>query len=130
MKRIIYLLLLVIPISYSFSQVNQNITQRLDSIVKKYVDSSEFMGSVLIAKNSEVLLKKGFGFADIENKIPNTPSTNFYLASVSKLFTISAIIDLKNKGLLKLDDTLTKYVPDYPNGNRITVKQLWRCSCR
>ena len=102
----------------------QNIHTGLDSIIKKYVDSTEFMGSVLIAKNGEILLKKGYGFADIENKIPNTPTTNFYLASVSKLFTVAAIIELKNKGLLKLDDSLSKYIPDYPNGNRITIQQL------
>lgn len=114
----------MIPFTYSFSQVNQRITHRLDRIVKKYVRRSEFIGAVLIAKNGEVLLKKGYGFADIENRIPNTPATNFYLASISKLFTRAAIIDLKNKGLLELDDTLSKYIPDYPNGNRITVKQL------
>lgn len=127
MRRIFCFLLLIIPITSCLSQsglVVHNITQRLDSIVKNYVDSSEFIGSVLIAKNGEILLKKGYGFADIENKIPNTPSTNFYLASVSKLFTIAAIIELKDKGLLNLDDSLTKFIPDYPYGNHITIRQL------
>jgi len=127
MKRIVYFLLLIIPITSCLSQsslVDQSITKRLDNLIKKYIDSSEFIGSVLIAKNGEILLKKGYGFADIQNKIPNSPSTNFYLASVSKLFTIAAIIELKNKGLLGLDDALTKYIPDYPNGNRITIRQL------
>lgn len=126
MKSIIYFLLIIVSTSCISQSDNraQAITQRLDYVVKKYIDSSEFVGSVLIAKNGEILLKKGYGFADIENKIPNSPTTNFYLASVSKLFTVSAIIKLKNKGLLKLDDTLSKYIPDYPNGNRITIQQL------
>ena len=102
----------------------QGISQNLDSIVTKYVDSAEFMGSVLVAKNGEILLKKGYGFADIGNKIPNTPLTSFYLASVSKLFTVAAIVQLKNKGLLTIDDPLTIYIPDYPEGNRITIRQL------
>lgn len=116
---------LVIPITsclYQFGYIDQGITQRLDSIVKKYVNSTEFIGSVLIAKNGKILLKKGYSFADIENKMLNTPSTNFYLASVSKLFTVAAIIELKDKGLIGLDDSLTKYIPDYPNGNHITIR--------
>jgi len=127
MKGIIYLLLLIILSKSCFAQSakeDHGITQQLDSIVKNYVDSIEFMGSVLIEKNGTILLKKGYGFADIENQIPNTPSTNFYLASVSKLFTVAAIIELKNKGLLKLDDSLTKFIPNFPNGNRITIRQL------
>lgn len=127
MKSIIYFLFTIISTTSCISQSDykaQNVDTGLDSIIKKYVDSTEFMGSVLIAKNGEILLKKGYGFADIENKIPNTPTTNFYLASVSKLFTVAAIIELKNKGLLKLDDSLSKYIPDYPNGNRITIQQL------
>lgn len=127
MKTIICFLLIAISATSCISQSDnrtQNLNQGLDSIINKYVDSTEFIGSVLIAKNGEILLKKGYGFADIEKKIPNTPETNFYLASVSKLFTVAAIIELKNKGLLKLDDTLTKYIPDYPNGNRITIQQL------
>jgi CubicO group peptidase (beta-lactamase class C family) len=127
MKRIIYFLLLLIPTTSCLPQSGYSdlsIAQRLDNIVKKYVDSSEFMGSVLIAKNDEILLKKGYGFADIQNKIHNTPSTSFYLASVSKLFTVAAIVQLKNKKLLRLDDSLTKYIPDYPNGNSITIQQL------
>lgn len=125
MKRIVYFLFLVIPITsclYQFGYIDQGITQRLDSIVKKYVNSTEFIGSVLIAKNGKILLKKGYSFADIENKMLNTPSTNFYLASVSKLFTVAAIIELKDKGLIGLDDSLTKYIPDYPNGNHITIR--------
>lgn len=127
MKSIIYFLLTIIFATSCISQSDYRANRahnELDSIIKKYVDSTEFMGSVLIAKNGEILLKKGYGFADIENRIPNTPATNFYLASVSKLFTAAAIVELKNKGLLKLDDSLSKYIPDYPNGNRITIQQL------
>ena len=111
MKSIIYFLLIVIFTTSCISKSDyraQNADAGLDSIIQKYVDSTEFMGSVLIAKNGEILLKNGYGFADIENKIPNEPTTNFYLASVSKLFTVAAIIELKNKGLLSLDDSLSK----------------------
>lgn len=127
MKSIILILLTIISTISCKSPSDyraQNIDTELDSIINRYVDKTEFMGSVLIAKNGEILLKKGYGYADIGNKVPNTPSTNFYLASVSKLFTVAAIIDLKNKGLLKLDDSLSTYIPDYPQGNRITIKQL------
>lgn len=127
MKKSIFYLLLMILSSSCFSQKNKEsikITNELDAIVKEYTDRIEFSGSVLIAQNGKILLRKAYGFADIENRIPNQPETNFYLASVSKLFTIAAIIKLKDKGLLSLDDPLSKYIPDYPNGERISILHL------
>src|SRR5688572_3803327 len=57
-----------------------------------------FSGSVLIARNGEVLLSKGYGFADREQKIPNTPQTKFRLGSITKQFTAMAIIILEAQG--------------------------------
>jgi CubicO group peptidase (beta-lactamase class C family) len=62
--------------------------------------------------------------ANYELGVANTPRTKFHVASVSKPFTATAIMLLEERGLLKVDDPLSKYVPDYPNGDRITIHHL------
>jgi len=116
----IFLLLLVAVSGTIFSQITDN----LDSILVRYVNKKEFIGSVLIAKDGEIILKKGYGYSDIENKTPNTPSTIYCIASITKLFTFSSILLLNEKGLLNMEDPLSKYIPDYPNGNKILIKHL------
>ena len=62
--------------------------------------------------------------ANYEHNIPNTSETKFHLASVSKPFTAVAILLLEEKGLLSVQDPLTKFIPDYPRGDEITIHNL------
>lgn len=125
MRKIAYLLLFQFCFISCSSQNNHTIiNQKLDKIVQKYFDNHDFIGSVLVANNGNILLCKGYGYADIENKIQNTPTTNFFLASVSKLFTVACISELKNEGLLNYNTPLSEYIPDYPNGKEITIEHL------
>ena len=103
---------------------SQTISDSLDAIVTRYFNSKEFTGSVFIAKDDEIIQKKGYGYSDIENKTPNTPSTLYCIASITKLYTLSSIFLLNEKGLLNMDDPLSKYIPDYPNGNKILIQHL------
>lgn len=98
--------------------------ENIENVIQKYVAKYEFMGTVLVAKDDSVIHLKSYGFADIDKKIPNTINTNYNLASVTKLFTRAAIVMLKDEGLLALDDPLSKYIPDYPSGDIITIKHL------
>lgn len=100
------------------------IISKIDSITTSLVKTNDFTGSILIAKNGEIILEKGYGFSNIENHIPNHPNTRFYLASLTKIFTIAAITNLHDKKLLKYTDTLSKYISDYPRGNEITIEHL------
>lgn len=125
MKKAIYILLFPFWFTSCTAQNNSADTNReLAEIVEKYYNNHDFMGSVLVAQNGEILLSEGFGFADIENKTENTPNTCFYLASVSKLFTVACIAELKKKGLLSYQSTLSEFIPDYPNGDKITIEHL------
>lgn len=85
-----------------------------------------FNGSVLVAENGQVIYKKGFGLANMEWNIPNTPDTRFRLGSITKQFTATLILQLVEQGKIKLDGKLTDYLPDYrrDNGAKITVHQL------
>jgi len=98
--------------------------RRIDAYVLPYVQSNNFSGGILIAKGDKILLRKGYGMANYELGVPNTPQTKFHVASVSKSFTAAAIILLEQHGLLETTDPLSAYVPDYPEGQRITIHHL------
>jgi CubicO group peptidase (beta-lactamase class C family) len=80
--------------------------------------------SVLVAQNGDIVYQNGFGYADIEKKIPVTPDTKFKIGSVSKQFTAVAILKLQEEGKIKVEDKLSKYIPDFPRGNEVTIYHL------
>jgi len=87
---------------------------RIEQIVQSYVADHKFMGTVLIAKGDNVIFDKGYGYANLEWQIPNTPDTKFRLGSVTKQFTAASILLLAERGKLKTDDPVKKYLPDAP----------------
>ncbi len=99
----------------------QELAAKADEIASKY----DFMGSVLAAKGGKVLLKKGYGMANVELDVPNAPNTKFRLGSITKQFTATAILQLAATGKLSVDDHVSKYVPDSPAAWKdITIHHL------
>ena len=80
--------------------------------------------AVLLAKDGKILYRKGFGYADIKDKVPVTPDTKFRIGSVTKQFTAAAILKLQENNLLSVNDKLSKFIPDFPRGNEVTIHQL------
>ncbi len=108
----------------SFEGISQNtIAKRIDSLCQSLYKYNQLNGNVLVAENGNIIYKKSFGDADIENKIPNTDSTEFAMASVSKIFTSAAILQLRDKNKLQLDASFMKYFPDFPYPD-ITIRNL------
>jgi CubicO group peptidase (beta-lactamase class C family) len=100
----------------------QNIDSRMDQVVQSYVSNKQFMGSVLVARGDQVLLSKGYGSANLEWQIPNTPSTKFRLGSLTKQFTAASVLLLEERGKLKVEDPVKKYLPDAPAAwNKMTI---------
>ena len=98
---------------------------RMDQVVQSYVSNKTFMGSVLAARGNEVLLSKGYGSANLEWNIPNSPATKFRLGSVTKQFTAASILLLEERGKLKTDDPVKKLMPDAPAAwDKITILHL------
>jgi len=98
---------------------------RMEQVVDSYVSAKTFMGSVLVARGDEVLLSKGYGSASLEWNIPNSPTTEFRLGSVTKQFTAASILLLEERGKLKTDDPVKKFVPDAPAAwDKITIFHL------
>ncbi len=97
---------------------------KVDAYLSPYVEMGLFSGSVLIAVADEALLRKGYGMADYEHAVPNTPQTRFPIGSITKDFTWLTLIQLKERGHLQYQDPIATYVPDWPNGDRITINHL------
>jgi len=87
---------------------------RMDQIVQSYVADKKFMGTALVARGSEVLFSKGYGSANLEWNVSNASNTKFRLGSITKQFTAACILLLEERGKLKTDDLVKKYMPDAP----------------
>ena len=104
----------------------QNKAAKIDALVSQYVANGQFNGTVLVAEQGQVIFKKGYGMANMEWNIANTPDTKFRLGSITKQFTAMLIMQLVEQGKLKLDGKITDYLPDYPKatGSKITIHHL------
>jgi CubicO group peptidase (beta-lactamase class C family)/tetratricopeptide (TPR) repeat protein len=98
---------------------------RMDQVIRAYVENNQFMGAVLVARGDEVLLSKGYGFANLEWKMPNTPETKFRLGSITKQFTAASVLLLEEREKLQIDDPIGKYLLDMPKSwSKITIYHL------
>jgi CubicO group peptidase (beta-lactamase class C family) len=95
----------------------------LESFFAAIDKNGDVNGSVLVAENGKIIYQKSFGYADIQNKILNTPNTLFQIASVSKLFTAIAVLQLVERKKLNLSDKFKKYFPDFPYAE-VTIQQM------
>jgi len=103
----------------------QDNVSRMEQVVRSYVDAKQFMGSVLVARDRKVLLSKGYGSANLEWDIPNSPSAKFRLGSVTKQFTAACILLLEERGKLRVEDPVKKYMLDAPAAwDKVTIFNL------
>jgi CubicO group peptidase (beta-lactamase class C family) len=102
-----------------------DLNAKVDSLFAEY-DKPDSPGCALaIVQNGEVIYQRGYGMANLDYDIPITPDTVFHVASVSKQFTVMAILLLEADGKLSLDDDIRKYVPEIPDyGTTITIRHL------
>jgi len=95
--------------------------KRLDAFLNK----TPFTGSMLIYKQGEIILAKGYRWANREKKIPNSRETLYTIASLSKPFTAAAILQLEERGKLKINDLFNKYMKNVPEDKKtITIAHL------
>lgn len=112
---------LLLPVM-SFAQ--KNIASLLDNYMQAQVKVNEFTGTVLVAQKGKIIYEKAFGMSDREWNIPNTIQTKFEVGSITKQFTSACILQLAEQGKLSLDDKLSKYFPDFPKGDSVTIHML------
>jgi CubicO group peptidase (beta-lactamase class C family) len=84
-----------------------------------------FHGALLVARDGQIVLSKGYGYADPQNKVPFTSETAFDVGSITKQFTAAAIMRLEMEGKLSTEDPITKYFDEVPEEKRaITLHHL------
>lgn len=142
-KSFLIILFLLAQINYSneliFSKTDNStkslkeseLIKELEIFLKELSDKDEFSGVVLLAKDDKPIFLKAYGFASKEYKVPNNVNTRFNIGSINKFITRIAIEQLKEAGKIKLDDTIGKYLPDYPNRearDKVTIKHLLEMS--
>jgi CubicO group peptidase (beta-lactamase class C family) len=98
----------------------------IERIMSARHKAGEFNGSVLVARDGRVVYKGGFGFANLEWKIPNGPQTKFEIGSITKQFTSLLVLQFVGEGRLKLDGRVSDYLPYYrkDTGQRVTLHHL------
>ncbi len=103
----------------------QNLKPQIDSVLSDYNKEDSPGAALMIIQNGKILYSKGYGLANIEEKIHVTTKTDFRLASVTKEFTATAIMKLVEEGKLNYNDNLFEIFPGFPEyGKDITVKNL------
>jgi CubicO group peptidase (beta-lactamase class C family) len=97
----------------------------MNEIVQSFVANHQFMGTALVARGNQILFSKGYGSANLEWDVPNSPSTKFRLGSVTKQFTAASILLLEERGKIKTGDPVKTYLPDAPAAwDKITIFNL------
>jgi CubicO group peptidase (beta-lactamase class C family) len=117
--------ILAVCLSYfTLSLPADALRDRMDAYIRRYADADFFSGVVRVTKGDRVIYENAFGYADRALQVPNSLQTRFQIASLSKPMTAAAILVLGEEGKLGLEDKLSKFVPDFPNGDKITIEEL------
>jgi CubicO group peptidase (beta-lactamase class C family) len=100
--------------------------EKIDALLSAYNKQRYFNGTALVAENGKVIVRKGYGLANMEWQIPNGPDTKFRLGSITKQFTSMVIMQLVGEGKVNLDEKITYYLPAYrkDTGDKVTVRNL------
>lgn len=124
---IVFLSLILLIFIWSCTPSNHpkgDFESKVDEYMEARLRLNSFTGSVLIAQNRSLFIKKGYGSADYELNVPNTSSTKFRIGSLTKQFTAMAVMQLQEREKLHVENTLEQYLPDYPRGDEITIHHL------
>lgn len=105
----------------------KELLDRTRKLLQSMTAADKFAGAVLVAKDGSPIFEEAYGLADRERDIPNTLRTRFGMASMDKMFTAVAILQLVKEGKLNLDDPIGIYLKNYPNrelASKVTIRQL------
>ncbi|MEM8487449.1 MAG: serine hydrolase domain-containing protein [Bacteroidota bacterium] len=119
-----FLTLTLVP-HLATAQSSEPTTDQVDALFAQWDHAESPGAAIAIVQDGEVRYKKGYGMANLEHGIPNTSSTIFDIASVSKQFGAMAIAMLAEAGTIALDDEIHTHIPEVPDfGNPITLRHL------
>jgi len=102
--------------------------QVLDAWVRPLVERGDLSGQLLVARDGTIILERSYGFANRELGVPIRPESRFCVASITKPMTIILALDLIGRGRIGYHDSIARWVPEFPSGDRITIEHLLRHS--
>ncbi|HEX6125467.1 MAG TPA: serine hydrolase domain-containing protein, partial [Pyrinomonadaceae bacterium] len=120
------LLLTLSVVSGGYSQAQAFDKAKLDQLFDRLSEKNKAMGSLVIAKDGNVVYARTVGYSMINatEKKPITAATRFRIGSISKMFTATMVLQLVDEKKLKLTDTLDNYFPKVPNAGKITIAHI------
>ena len=101
--------------------MNKNMKARLAEWIAVYRENNYLHGSILVANKGEILLNQGFGMSSFEYGVPNRKETKYRIGSITKSFTAMAIYMLQEQNKVNINDSISKYLPTFPLGDKITI---------
>jgi CubicO group peptidase (beta-lactamase class C family) len=117
--------LLLASLGVQAQSLSPDMATKVDKVFEKWARPDSPGCALGIYKDGQVVYKRGYGMANLNDDIPITPATVFHVASMSKQFTAASILLLAQQGKLSLDDDVHKYIPELPDfGERITLRHL------
>jgi CubicO group peptidase (beta-lactamase class C family) len=124
-KHISILLLCLFTVSICAAQSDDHLAKSVDSLVSPQFEGNQPGISILIAKKGQIVYQKAFGSANVELNTPMQPDNVFRIGSITKQFTAVAILQLVEQGKISLQDSVQKYIKDFPSkGATITIENL------
>src|SRR6266545_1080982 len=119
------ILLAVLTLTHPANTGNSELAAQIDQLLANTFKPGEPGAAVLVVRDGQVIVRKGYGMANLELGVPVAPEMVFRLGSITKQFTAVAILMLVEDGSLSLSDDITRFLPDYPtHGQSITIAQL------
>lgn len=106
--------LTILFLSFSICSFGQLKKEEIDNLFVKWNTPNTPGGAIGIIKNGKLIYSKGYGLSDLEHNVKITPSSVFYIGSISKQFVTFSLLLLEEQGKLNLDDKIQKYLPDFP----------------
>ena len=124
--RVVFACVLILVCSWAPALgATADLAAYVDQLLASSYPADQPGAAVIVVKDGEVVLRKGYGMADLELGVPVAPEMVFEIGSVTKQFTAAAVLLLQEQGKLRVEDEVTKHLPDYPtHGERITIDHL------
>jgi CubicO group peptidase (beta-lactamase class C family) len=128
MKRTLFAscLILLLLTQAAYAQSDKAKTKKIDELIGPFAASNQFSGVVLASEDGKVIYEKAFGLANADYKIPNQLNTRIGIASITKYMTSVILQRFVEANKVAMADKLNKYIPDFPNGDKITIEMLAR----
>lgn len=119
-------LTVVVLLLFSTAFAADDPATQIDRLLTSYYDLGLLNGAVLVADHGQVIYEKGFGYANMEWQVPNTPDTKFRIASVTKTFTAVLVLQQVAAGKIRLDAPIAEYIPEYRKDTaaKVTIRHL------